>query len=270
MEMTELEKNWLHLEEDIFHHYMWDYISNKGTWQEIFVIFVQYNTSYYVLKALNKIGLLNHFYKENKRIALCVSEDNWKGKIENIQSTIKREKEYYIANLTKSYVFKAGLYIVISKIEDNNDIAILLLNDNPDIHLINRQENYSKFYDPDGRLLMDHFKLSFSGRISYDEVLCLSKNDYKKIFYIIPLREITTLSLVLLGLFYYENKNTISAKEKKEIEDLKNYIIKTRKYSLTYKTTKEIIHKTMPYISLIKRKEPQLEAIRKFFNIASI
>jgi hypothetical protein len=271
MYLTALEKEWLLLDELNFHKNLWEYVSKKGTWQEVFVAFVQYNTSYYLLKKLKKDDIIKNYYQQNKRIALCVSEDNWNGKIQNIKSSIYKDKEDFYVEIQKSYVFKGGLYLVVTKIKNDDNIAIIFLSENPFIHFEERQEQKSKFYNPQNDLIMDHYKIHFKGKISKDNVEILLLNEYKKLSYVIPLREISTLSLVILGLYYYDNLLNISRnktkflEEKQEIEEIKNQILDMRKKSLLYKETKLLIERIIPFLDKLNRNEPQLESVKNLF-----
>ncbi len=261
MNLTSIEKEWLLLYEISFHKNIWEYVSQKGDWQGIFPAIVQYNTSHYLLKNINKNNLIYDLIKQNKRITLCVSEDNWKGKIQNIKSELYQNQNEFFCNIQKSYVFKAGLYIVITNVRFAIDkIAILLLNDNYKIQFIIREEEFSKFYNINRQLIMDHYKMFYQGSINNRDVIFLSKEEYKKLFYLIPLREISTLCLVLLGLYYFEN--TSINNQLIEIELLKNQLLDLRK-TITYKDTKEIVIKIIPYLNQIQKQDPQFDFIKK-------
>jgi len=261
MNLTSIEKEWLLLDEISFHKNVWEYVSNKGYWQDIFPAFVQYNTSYYLLNKINKYNLISDYYKKNQRIALCVSEDNWKGKIQNIKSELFQNQNEYFCNIQKSYAFKAGLYIVITNVCFAIDkIAILLLDDNYKIQFIIREEEFSKFYNINRQLILEHYKIFYQGNINKGDVIILSKEEYKKLFYLIPLREITTFCIVILGLYFFENH--LTNKDLNEVEILKDQLLDLRK-SITYKTTKKMVSKIIPYLNQIQKQEPQFDFIKK-------
>jgi len=263
MNLTSIEKEWLLLDEISFHKNIWEYVSQKGYWQDIFPAFVQYNTSYYLLKKINKNNLINDYYQKNQRITLCVSEDHWKGKVENIQSKIQIIQKECFCNIQKSYVFKAGLYVIVSQVYDNSEqLAILFLDHKNDIEYIPREEEFTKFYDQKHHLLLEHYKISFNGKISNNDFMIIPKEKYKKLFYLIPLREITTFCIVILGMYSFENNH--STKNLNEIETLKNQLLDLRK-TINYKDTKEMVKKIIPYLNQLQRQEPQLQSIKKIF-----
>lgn len=267
MNHTEIEKILLLKNEYDFHSILWDYIIKHGTWQELFPAIVQYNTSYYFIKQL-QTEIINKIYKKYYRISLCVSEDNWMGKIENLKSTVYFENNRFILKANKSFAFKADIYIIISQYQfnDSKEIAIVFLKHNKKINFHLRNEEYLTFYDANKNIIMNHYKIQFEGIVHKKQILLLPKSRYKEISYVIPLREVTTFGLVLLALYYYKKNNVLNETYINDIYQLKETLLQIRKHGLSYKDAKNIIQKIKPYIDDLNQNEPHLNYIMKLFN----
>src|SRR6185369_15344311 len=93
-----------------------DTVSESGEIADVFPDMVVFNVPLYVLNRFwhaEYKDITNHFQFPS----FCIAEDNWRGRVENVQAEVKKAGGHFKLSFKKTYVMTADVLFVFAKFD---------------------------------------------------------------------------------------------------------------------------------------------------------
>ncbi|MCB1325939.1 MAG: hypothetical protein H7A21_02210 [Spirochaetales bacterium] len=170
---------------------------------------VQWNVPCFALRQLWPEAWAD-FVREPRPIAFAIAEQGWRGRIENLNSSLKRAHEGYFLHFEKSYVMSCELVVVVARFEDRLALTRVLRSGEQD--WVSRDQESVRFRRTDGSVV-DHFRVRGDVQLEKRDVRTLTLAEYRRTGLQIPMRELTSLALLSFAMLRFHNRARADARE---------------------------------------------------------
>jgi len=177
------------LEEREFHSLLLTEARRTRNLADVLPAMITYNVPLFVLRNLFPDSLPQLF--ETTTLSLAVAEEGWRGRLSGLKSRFTPENQTLL--FSKSHVMESDTIAVVSRAEEK--IALCLVPWQEISTTENRKE--LELASSSGALIR-HFRIS--GQAKMDRWILLPERHYQKIALQIPLRELTSLAILVTAL----------------------------------------------------------------------
>ncbi|MCE9599246.1 MAG: hypothetical protein K8S54_14885 [Spirochaetia bacterium] len=204
--MKDLEKS-----EQAFYEEILATMRRTGEIGDVFPRMVAYNVPAYVLGVFwpeERTRLI----ASNEFPAFCIAEKDWRGRIENLHSTVKDEAGNPILTFEKSYVMQCDTMYVVANA--GAGLALCRIPRSPGQVWTSRAEASVVFNASDGSSSRDHFIVQGKESLSPGQFIALTKRQYTVAGITIPRREITGVAMLSIALLEHHGVSVAPVRSK--------------------------------------------------------
>lgn len=195
----------LRLSETEFYAALRAKIRETGEVGDVFPDMVAYNVPLFALRELWPAES-EHLLSSGMFPALCVAEHGWKGRIDNVHSSLELTEG--LLQFEKSYVMECDWMYVVARVGD--DVALCRVPRSAAQTWTSRADDSVRFKSQSGRMV-DHYFVASREKLDPDQFCVVTRRQYTSIGIQIPRREITGLAILSQGMMEHRGLGATTA-----------------------------------------------------------
>ena len=184
-------------------------LEETGRIDDVVPEMVQWNVPCFALRQLWPAAWAD-FVREPRPIAFAIAEQGWRGRIENLNSSLERLTDGFSLRFEKSYVMTSTMVIVVARFEQQ--LALTRVIRSNEQEWVSRNQDSVRFHRTDGSVV-DHFRVRGDVHLSDHDVHSLTRAEYRKTGLQIPMRELTSLALLSFAMLRFHGLAVVDVRE---------------------------------------------------------